>query len=730
MKHQVLLKTPAAPKAWVDGLFIGNGKMGASIEGQVTGEHIMLNEETLWYGRANNRVNPDGKDTIPKIRELLLQGKADEASFLSRSGFNSTPKYLSPFVPAADMMIDYLGTKGKEFSNYSRKLDIDEAMVYVQYTINSIDFKREYFVSEDTNTVCIKISASDKFSVESNLNRRPFEEYTGKIDDSTVAIWGQSGADGVKFFGATKISSKDGKTATMGDYAIARDVTEVCFYTTFETDFAGNYNYKNNCIENLNKAVEIGFDKLKEKHIKAYKDLYDRVNLSLAKSDNDMPTDEIIERHKQGIDNSALISENLFAFAKYLTISGSRDCQLPTTLQGIWNGTFLPSWESKYTININTEMNYWPTEAFNLPECHEALFGFVERLAERGTETARELYGCRGSVAHHNTNIWADTAPEGVLDASPVWPMGLAWLSLDFYEHYLHTGDKEFLKNRLIPLFEKSIIFFNDYLYRTDNGLYITGPSLSPENSYYSKIGEIGAICMAPTMDSQILRELLSAYIKACEIIDIKTQYIEIAEDIMAHLPETKLGSDGRIMEWHEEYKEVEMGHRHISHLFGLHPGTQILPENKELFAGAEKSIDTRLANGGGHTGWSCAWMINMGARLKNKEKTSVFINKMINNCIHLNLIDMHPPYQIDGNFGFASGVIECIVQSHNSYIELLPALPEQWSEGSLKGVKLRGNITADISWKDGKLFDYKLSSELKQTVKVKYGDEVKEIAV
>ena len=517
----------------------------------------------------------------------------------------------------------------------------------------------------------------------------------------------------------------------MGDFVYTENADEILLYVTSGTDFMGNTTYREDCLNRLDAAQEAGYELIKKEHLEWFHGLYNRVSLTL----NDCKTDErfietqLDELRDGTVEHNDYLTVLLFNYAKYLMISSSYDCRLPANLQGIWNGEYVPPWQSEFTININTEMNYWFVEKCALPECHIPLFDLIDRLVENGKETARELYGCRGFCAHHNTNLWANTDPEGIMDASPFWPMGGAWLSLHLYEHYLYTGDRKFLKERALPVMREAIRFFEDYLYEMEDGTLVTGPSVSPENTYLSKIGEKGSLCMGPAMDIQILRQLFGWFLEGNQQ-DMSVLYNEsetakqactIVKNMLAKLPKTKISSDGRVMEWQEEYEEAEPGHRHISHMYGLHPGNEITEEKKELFAAAEKTIAARLAKGGGHTGWSRAWITCFFARLKKGDQVMENINGLLKKSIKNNLYDTHPPFQIDGNFGIAEAILESIIQSHNPYIELLPALPKEWQSGSLTGVRLRGALSANLRWKDAKVTEFEVICDETKTIYVKY---------
>lgn len=746
MKSIISIKKAA--KNWEEGLPIGNGRLGASVLGKISEEMITINEETIWYGPFRNRKNPDCLKNIPKIRQLLLDGEVEKAQFLAKMAMTSTPKYMNPYQPAGDLKIQFLNHLAKRTSNRSCYLDLDNAICWVKYDMYGVHYEREHFVSQKYNVVVIRLTAdkAKNLTISANMNRKPFEENSEKLDSKTVCNYGQCGEGGVNYFTAVRMVAKGSSVDTMGDFVYTENADEVILYVTSGTDFGGNNNFKEDCIKRLDEAEKTGYDKIKEEHLFWYKPLYERVKLDI----NNVQTDErLIEIQLDELKNEEKTSNDyltvmLFNYAKYLMISSSYDCKLPANLQGIWNGEYVPPWQSEFTININTEMNYWFVEKCNLPECHMPLFDLIDRLVINGRQTAKELYGCRGFCAHHNTNLWANTDPEGIMDASPFWPMGGAWLSLHMFEHYLYTGDVNFLKQRALPVMREALLFFEDYLYELEDGTLVTGPSVSPENTYISKIGQKGALCMGPAMDIQILRQLCNSYLMGCNFVDSSERDLDDEQHIRkmcSLLPPTKISSDGRVMEWQEEYDEAEKGHRHISHMYGLHPGNEITDDNPELFAAAEKTIDTRLSAGGGHTGWSRAWIACFFARLKKGEKVYENINGLLKKSIKNNLYDTHPPFQIDGNFGIAEAMMECIVQSHASCIDILPALPDEWQGGSLSGVRLRSilsddnmdkksPLTADIKWADGKLAGFVAVADKDCVVDFRYNGERKTVSL
>ncbi len=711
-------------RVWDDGFPIGNGRLGAMIMGKPDEETIFVNEETLWYGPKRDRKNPDALQNVAEIRRLLMAGEVQKAQFLAKMALTSTPKYLNPFQPAGDLRICLMNHKDKA-ENYARQLDLDNALATVEYKMRGASYRREHLVSHRYNVLAIRMTtdAPEGLTVSVNISRKPFEENTGKIGLKTAANWGQCGEGGVRYFSAVRLAAKGAEVSTMGDFVYTENAREVTIYLSSATSFGGRDHYRQECLDALDRAEAAGYDEIRRIHLEEYHRLYRRVRLELAGAQTpSLPLDQMLEKLRGGCEADLnTLTVLLFQYAKYLMISSSYDCVMPANLQGIWNGSYTPPWECKYTININTEMNYWMAEPMGLPECHRPLFRLIDRLAQSGRETARRLYGAQGFCAHHNTDLWANTDPDGIFDSSPFWPMGGAWLSLHLYEHFLFTQDEKFLAEQALPVMREAIRFCEDTLTEAPDGTFLTGPSLSPENTYLTEKGQKGCLCMAPAMDIQILRQLITWYLEGCDRLKISPEGGDRLRQILSRLPQSKVSSDGRLMEWNEEYGEAEPGHRHISHLFALHPGTEITADTPELFQAAKNTLDFRLSHGGGHTGWSRAWVTCFLARLRDGEAARDSIRALLDHSVQMNLLDTHPPFQIDGNFGIAAAILEMIVQSHAGYVDLLPALPNGWPDGALLGVRVRGGASADIEWKNGSLSALAMTALRDSTFRLRY---------
>ena len=712
---------------WNEALPIGNGSLGGMIYGEVVKEHIQLNEESLWFGGFRDRNNPEALKHLAKVRELLWQGKISDAENLVALTMFAIPEQQRHYSCLGDFFAEFYHPskenpqKKLEVSNYKRDLDLKNGVSTVSYEANGINYKREYFCSYPAQGMVIRFTASEQgaLTLSTFIDREPFmDNIDVDLENKSITLTGKSSPDGVDYAFKMQTGHSGGTCEVIGQRIYFKACDEVMVHITAATSF----NHKSP-IEEVNKRLENmkkqSYKELLEEHVADYKGIMDKMHLEIKGEDlSHLTTDKRLERMKQGQEDNELIAL-YFQYGRYLLMSSSRKGGLPANLQGIWNGQWQPPWGSKYTININAEMNYWLAEKCNLSECHLPLFEHMERMKSNGEETAKMMYGCKGWVAHHNTDIWGDTAPQDMYMPATIWPMGAAWLCLHIWEHYEYTGDKEFLRSKY-HLLKDAGEFFKDYLMEDEKGYLVTGPSTSPENTYILPNGESGTVCIGPTMDNEILYELFTAIIEAGKVLGESEKEIEAYAKMRERLTPLQIGKYGQIMEWREDYEEQEPGHRHISQLFGLYPGHQISRNTPELAAAAKKTLERRLQYGGGHTGWSRAWIINLWARLGESELAYENVKELLKKSTLINLLDNHPPFQIDGNFGGAAGISEMLMQEVNGCVELLPALPKEWQDGEVKGICAKNGLVLDFKWEKGALTEAKLHSTLGGKYKVK----------
>ncbi len=751
-------ESPAAD--WFEALPLGNGRLGAMVFGDVTEEHIQLNEESLWAGSPENPYPDNVREHYARFQQLNLEGKFNEALSYGMKNLAVSPSSIRSYEPLGDVYLNFGHHTPK---HYKRSLDLSSGISTIEYEIKNKRFKRESFISTEYDAIFYRFESLDGVPTDCQVRFDRKKDILQTISDNKIVVTGQifddpdgydDNADGsgkfglhMKFAAQIGINTDDGeiiasdsKLKVQKSKAFTVVVSAATDYNLQKLNFDRDINSQKIAEGILNRALATSYNDIKKAHIQTHSAVYNRVKLDISGVTLDtIPTDKRMKSFKEEGTDDPYLAQLLFQYGRYLLMGSSGGkSTLPANLQGIWNQDMWAAWESDFHLNINLQMNYWPADVCNLSETFIPLSSYMEQLANNGKITAQQFLGSDGWMAHHVANPFGRTTPSGSNFRSQIengycFPMAGTWMSLSLWRHYTFTNDDEYLRETAYPVLKGAARFVLDFLKEDAKGNLVTAPSYSPENTYIDPITQIKLRnTVAASIDIQIIRDLFSACLESEKILG-KTVLTDEINKAIPKLPLIKIGKDGTIQEWMEDYEEGEPGHRHVSHLYALYPSNQITQQTPELFDAVLKTIEKRLASGGGQNGWSRAWMINFYARLFKGDDCYQHINSLLRNHIANNLFDLYPPhiFQIDGNLGVTAGIAEMLLQSHEKgLINLLPALPTQWKNGEVKGLKARGGFEVNVKWAEGKMVSAEIIGKEGAVGMFKYASEIKEFEI
>ena len=726
---------PAAK--WVEALPVGNGRLGAMVFGNPAKEQLQLNEETVWAGQPNSNANPNvDPNAINEIRDLIFEGKYRAAQDMVDQKIFFKVNHGMSYQSVGDLYLEFPGHE--DYTSYYRDLDISDATASVSYAVDGVTFEREVISAFGDDVVAVRLTASEKGKITFNASlTSPHRKQHVEVEDGDIVLWGvtgdQEGLEGrVEFTSRVRVIHKGGELEAGETGLSLSGADEALVLVSTGTNFV---DYKTLTADGAKKAKDIldkaaskAYKSMRKAHVAEYQKYFDRVSLDLGTTPAAAATTDVRVKDFAGGDDPQLV-ELYFQFGRYLLICSSQPGGQPANLQGIWADGLSPAWDSKYTTNINVEMNYWPAEIGNLTEMHEPFIQMVKEVAQTGAETARKMYGTRGWVLHHNTDIWRITGPVDFA-ASGMWPTGGAWFCRHLWEHYLHTGDKEFLAE-VYPVMKGAAEFFVDFMIpEPDHGWMVIAPSNSPENAFMRDPGDV-TVCAGTTMDNQMVSELFTNIITASAVLGTDADFADSLAVLKSKMAPMQIGQHAQLQEWMYDWDNPNDHHRHVSHLYGLFPGNQISPwRTPELFAAARNSLNYR---GDPATGWSMGWKVCLWARLLDGNRAYKLITDQLSPAgstgfwgkggTYPNLFDAHPPFQIDGNFGCAAGIAEMMLQSHDGAVHVLPSVPDRWADGKVSGLVARGGFVVDIEWQDGKITVVKVKSELGGNLRIRTAD-------